>query len=176
MLSRLLMCTSCLRGPALRLELDRAETGGANDSWQWGDCMLQVAGASVHWYGKAEVALQRKIGHVTITAPDRGTALERLSAVDSAAAAALSTSTGRPSPCVRASSAVMIEHHQAVSRSTQASQSECSAIPAPLHAMLGFGLSGTICTQCCCMQMGQMKARQLPRLELSWAQTRIWPP
>ena len=61
--------------------------------------MLQVAGASVHWYGKADVALQRKIGHVTITAPDRDTALTSLKSIDSAAAAALSTSTGKPNLC-----------------------------------------------------------------------------
>ena len=50
----------------------------------------------MHWYGKAEVTLQRKIGHVTITAPDRQTALASLSQIDSEAAAALSASTGRP--------------------------------------------------------------------------------
>ncbi len=65
--------------------------------------MLQVAGASVHWYGKAEVALQRKIGHVTITAPDRQTALASLSQIDSEAAAALSESTGTPQSLVASS-------------------------------------------------------------------------
>ena len=69
---------------------------------------MQVAGASVHWYGKAEVALQRKIGHVTITASDRQTALASLSRIDSEAEAALSTSTGRPSLSVRAFSSLDI--------------------------------------------------------------------
>ena len=61
----------------------------------------------MHWYGKAEVALQRKIGHVTITAPDRQTALASLSQIDSEAAAALSASTGRPSPCLQALSTLV---------------------------------------------------------------------
>ena len=53
----------------------------------------------MHWYGKADVALHRKIGHVTIMAPDRDTALTSLRSIDSAAAAALSTSTGKPNLC-----------------------------------------------------------------------------
>ena len=57
---------------------------------------MQVPSASVHWYGKAEVALQRKIGHITITAPDRATAVRRLASIDSEAATALSSSAGDP--------------------------------------------------------------------------------
>ncbi|KAK9819561.1 hypothetical protein WJX81_003984 [Elliptochloris bilobata] len=49
-----------------------------------------VPGASVHWYGKREVAVQRKLGHVTIVAPDAATAHRRLAAVDARAGALLS--------------------------------------------------------------------------------------
>ena len=77
----------------------------------------QVRGASVHWYGKADVALQRKIGHITITAPDRGTTLERLAAVDSEAAAALSTSASKPQtpPCKPSQAPSMLIPHIVVS-------------------------------------------------------------
>lgn len=53
-----------------------------------------MPGASVHWYGKAEVARQRKVGHVTIVAPDAAEARSRLSAVDPDAAAALASTSG----------------------------------------------------------------------------------
>ena len=49
----------------------------------------QVPGASVHWYGKADVVDQRKVGHVTITAPSPAEARRRLAAIDPAAAEAL---------------------------------------------------------------------------------------
>jgi len=42
---------------------------------------LNVPGANVHWYGKEGVRKQRKIGHVTIVAPDIETARRRLRAV-----------------------------------------------------------------------------------------------
>lgn len=48
----------------------------------------------MHWYGKAEVARQRKVGHVTIVAPDAAEARSRLSAVDPDAAAALASTSG----------------------------------------------------------------------------------
>ena len=51
-------------------------------------------GASVHWYGKHSVAVGRKVGHITITAPSRGEARARLGQVDAGAAAALAA-TGR---------------------------------------------------------------------------------
>lgn len=54
----------------------------------------QVPGASVHWYGKAEVAPQRKVGHITIVAPSAAAARSRLSAVDPDAAAALASTSG----------------------------------------------------------------------------------
>lgn len=49
-----------------------------------------MPGASVHWYGKREVAAQRKVGHVTIVAPDAATAHRRLGAIDARAEALLS--------------------------------------------------------------------------------------
>ncbi|CAL8469156.1 g8697 [Coccomyxa elongata] len=55
----------------------------------------QVPGASVHWYGKAEVAPQRKVGHVTIVAPSAAEARSRLAAIDPSAAAALASTSGR---------------------------------------------------------------------------------
>ena len=49
----------------------------------------QTPGASVHWYGKAGISVNRKVGHITIVAPDRATCRQRLAMVDPAAAAAL---------------------------------------------------------------------------------------
>ncbi|KAK9811859.1 hypothetical protein WJX72_011292 [[Myrmecia] bisecta] len=46
----------------------------------------EVPGASVHWYGKREVAKQRKIGHITITADTTAECRSRLRAIDSRAA------------------------------------------------------------------------------------------
>jgi hypothetical protein len=52
----------------------------------------------VHWYGKAEVAPGRKVGHVTIVAPSAAEARRRLAAISPDAALALaSTSGGFPS-------------------------------------------------------------------------------
>ena len=48
----------------------------------------------MHWYGKAEVAPQRKVGHVTIVAPNAAEARSRLAAVDPGAAAALASTSG----------------------------------------------------------------------------------
>ena len=44
----------------------------------------------MHWYGKREVAAQRKVGHVTIVAPDAATAHRNLAAIDARAEALLS--------------------------------------------------------------------------------------
>ncbi|PSC69680.1 phosphoribosylaminoimidazole chloroplastic [Micractinium conductrix] len=52
-------------------------------------------GASVHWYGKAGVAAQRKIGHITIVGKDNAEARARLRAIDPAAADAIESSTAR---------------------------------------------------------------------------------
>lgn len=41
-----------------------------------------VPGASVHWYGKAGVAAQRKIGHITIVGRDNEECRQRLRAID----------------------------------------------------------------------------------------------
>ena len=43
----------------------------------------------MHWYGKGEVADQRKVGHVTITASSPAEARSRLATIDPAAAEAL---------------------------------------------------------------------------------------
>lgn len=42
----------------------------------------QVPGASVHWYGKAEVSDQRKVGHITIVGRDNAECRRRLRAID----------------------------------------------------------------------------------------------
>lgn len=42
----------------------------------------QVPGASVHWYGKAEVADQRKVGHITIVGRSNAECRQRLRAID----------------------------------------------------------------------------------------------
>lgn len=52
----------------------------------------------MHWYGKAEVAPQRKVGHVTIVAPSAAEARSRLAAIDSGAAAALASTSGAQPP------------------------------------------------------------------------------
>lgn len=43
---------------------------------------FKVPGASVHWYGKAGVAPQRKIGHITIVGRDNEECRRRLRAID----------------------------------------------------------------------------------------------
>lgn len=49
----------------------------------------RVPGAAVHWYGKAEVARQRKIGHVTFVGATNDECRRRLRAVDERAADAV---------------------------------------------------------------------------------------
>ncbi|GAB4822141.1 hypothetical protein N2152v2_009187 [Parachlorella kessleri] len=49
----------------------------------------EVPGASVHWYGKAEVADQRKVGHITIVGKDNAECRQRLRAIDPRAADAM---------------------------------------------------------------------------------------
>lgn len=49
---------------------------------------LQTEGASVHWYGK-EPQPGRKLGHITIVAPDNATARQRLNHIDPRAAATM---------------------------------------------------------------------------------------
>lgn len=48
-----------------------------------------VPGASVHWYGKADVVRQRKIGHITIVGRDAAECRARLRALDPSAADAV---------------------------------------------------------------------------------------
>lgn len=55
----------------------------------------RVPGASVHWYGKAEVARQRKIGHVTFVGRSNEECRRRLRAVDEGAADAVVAATQR---------------------------------------------------------------------------------
>ena len=52
-------------------------------------------GAAVHWYGKAEVAPQRKMGHVTIVARDNAQARARLRAIDPGAADSVDAASAR---------------------------------------------------------------------------------
>lgn len=52
-------------------------------------------GASVHWYGKAGVAAQRKIGHITIVGKDNEECRQRLRAIDPVAADSIEASTSR---------------------------------------------------------------------------------
>ena len=47
----------------------------------------------MHWYGKAEVARQRKVGHVTVTAATPAEARARLALIDPAAARSLEATT-----------------------------------------------------------------------------------
>lgn len=54
-----------------------------------------VPGASVHWYGKAGVAPQRKIGHITVVGKDNEEVRHRLRAIDPVAADAIEASTSR---------------------------------------------------------------------------------
>ncbi|KAL4429623.1 hypothetical protein ABPG77_008672 [Micractinium sp. CCAP 211/92] len=54
-----------------------------------------VPGASVHWYGKAGVAAQRKIGHITIVGRDNEECRQRLRAIDPAAADAIEAATSK---------------------------------------------------------------------------------
>ena len=49
----------------------------------------------MHWYGK-EPQLKRKLGHITIVAPDNATARQRLRAIDSAAADAMQAASSTP--------------------------------------------------------------------------------
>jgi hypothetical protein len=43
---------------------------------------LRVPGASVHWYGKAGVAPQRKVGHITVVGRDNEEVRQRLRLID----------------------------------------------------------------------------------------------
>ena len=47
---------------------------------------MQIPEASVHWYGKHSVRKSRKMGHITITGPDRNVCRERLASVSPEAA------------------------------------------------------------------------------------------
>lgn len=55
-----------------------------------------MPGASVHWYGKEDVRVGRKVGHVTICAPTPDEARARLAAVSPVAAAAMCKETFVP--------------------------------------------------------------------------------
>lgn len=54
-----------------------------------------VPGASVHWYGKAGVAAQRKIGHITIVGRDNEECRQRLRAIDPGGSPARGSGFGR---------------------------------------------------------------------------------
>jgi len=55
-------------------------------------------GASVHWYGKPGMRLNRKVGHVNICGGSRAEARARLAAVDPSAAAALRATSAAAAP------------------------------------------------------------------------------
>jgi len=55
----------------------------------------RVPGASVHWYGKEEVAAQRKIGHVTFVGKNNEECRRKLRAVDERAADAVIAASAR---------------------------------------------------------------------------------
>lgn len=61
----------------------------------------QAPRASVHWYGKGEVADQRKVGHVTITAPSSAEARRSLALIDPAAEEALARTSLPAEPVSR---------------------------------------------------------------------------
>jgi phosphoribosylaminoimidazole carboxylase len=51
-----------------------------------------IAGAKVHWYGKAGMRKGRKVGHINVVAPNRAEGRRRLAGLDPSAAAALEKS------------------------------------------------------------------------------------
>ena len=52
----------------------------------------------MHWYGKAEVKRQRKVGHVTVTAATPAEARARLALIDAAAAKSLESTAPAAAP------------------------------------------------------------------------------
>ena len=71
---------------------------------QRGSLRLQVPGASVHWYGKAEVARQRKVGHITVMAATHAEARAALALIDPAAARSLEATSPAAAPVAIATS------------------------------------------------------------------------
>lgn len=55
----------------------------------------RVPGASVHWYGKADVANQRKVGHVTIVGATNAQCRDKLRIISASAADAIVQATAR---------------------------------------------------------------------------------
>lgn len=83
--------TSLVCGAAIMLNV-LGEAGGDEGMRAAHELMArayQVPGASVHWYGKAEVADQRKVGHITIVGRDNQECREKLRAIDPRAHAAM---------------------------------------------------------------------------------------
>ena len=58
----------------------------------------------MHWYGKAEVARQRKVGHVTVTAATPAEARARLALIDPAAAQSLEATAAAEAPSAASAS------------------------------------------------------------------------
>ena len=90
---RLQGCLICAGAGRNRAQVGWRKYGCAAQAWPRHSvrtCVAQVPGASVHWYGKREVAAQRKVGHVTIIAPDAASAHRSLAAIDPRAEALLS--------------------------------------------------------------------------------------
>ncbi|KAF0682882.1 Aste57867_25017 [Aphanomyces stellatus] len=61
---------------------------GASDTTSRIRASYAVPGAAVHWYGKAEIRVGRKVGHVTVVAPSAAELARRAALVDPAAAPA----------------------------------------------------------------------------------------
>uniref|UniRef100_A0A7S3XCK2 phosphoribosylaminoimidazole carboxylase n=1 Tax=Picocystis salinarum TaxID=88271 RepID=A0A7S3XCK2_9CHLO len=56
---------------------------------------LVTPGCSPHWYGKADVKKQRKVGHITVTGPDMATVRQRIGALQAEASNTESSSSER---------------------------------------------------------------------------------
>ena len=68
---------------------------------------MQVPGATVHWYGKAEVKRERKVGHITITAATPAEARARLALIDAAGAKSLESTAPAPASAATTPSAAV---------------------------------------------------------------------
>ena len=82
-------------GASIMLNILGSEHGdaGMRDAHQMMGKAYATPGATVHWYGKAAVAPQRKIGHITFVGKDRQECRKRLAAVDPSTAQAIEDAT-----------------------------------------------------------------------------------
>ena len=87
--------TSLKVGAAIMLNIlgeDEGETGSRVAHALMGRA-YGTRGASIHWYGKEQVAKQRKIGHITIIGRENKECRENLRAIDPVAAEAIDKAT-----------------------------------------------------------------------------------